>query len=92
MPSFNSIRALGPAGGGRRVRGKTNLYGLATGGTSSSILVNGVTYTLLTFTGSGTLTILRPGFFDLLVIAAGGGGGGTDGSADQRGWRRRRRW
>jgi hypothetical protein len=53
-------------------------YGIATGGTSSTITVSGQSYTMLTFTGAGTLTITKAGLFDFLVI-----GGGTSGLA---GW------
>lgn len=49
-------------------------YGAATGGSSSSITVGGVNYTLLTFTSTGTLTVTKAGFFDYLLI---GGGSGT---------------
>jgi hypothetical protein len=44
----------------------------------------GVNYKYITFTGSGTLTVTRAGFADVLVIG-GGGGGGADGSAGQGG-------
>ena len=50
-------------------------YGTATGGTSSSITVDGESYTLLTFTASGTLTVSKAGLFDYLIIGGGGGGG-----------------
>ena len=53
-------------------------YGTATGGTSSSITVGGDSYTLLTFTASGTLTVTKAGIFDLLVIGGGGGSGHRD--------------
>lgn len=52
-------------------------YGAATGGTSSSVTVGGINYTLLTFTTSGTLTVTRAGLFDFLIV--GGGGGGQQG-------------
>jgi hypothetical protein len=52
----------------------TGVYGVATGGSSSSITVGGVNYTLLTFTSSGTLTVTQAGVFDVLVVAGGGGG------------------
>jgi hypothetical protein len=58
-----------------------HVYGVATGGTSSTITVSGVgagTYTLLTFTGDGTLTVTTAGAFDYVVVG-GGGGGGTNG-------------
>lgn len=50
-------------------------YGTATGGTSSSITVGGVNYTLLTFTSSGTLTVTKAGLFDVMMCGAGAGGG-----------------
>lgn len=50
-------------------------YGTATGGSSSSITVSGVNYTLLTFTTSGTLTVTKSGLFDCLVVGAGASGG-----------------
>jgi hypothetical protein len=48
-------------------------YGVATGGSSSSITIGGINYTLLTFTSDGTLTITKAGLFDYLVIGSGGG-------------------
>ena len=54
-------------------------YGAATGGTSSTITVDGDSYTLLEFTSSSTLTVTKAGVFDVLVVG-GGGGGGTAGS------------
>ena len=56
-------------------------YGTATGGTSSSITVGGVNYTLLAFTASGTLTVTKAGLFDVLLFS-GGGGGGACGAGD----------
>jgi hypothetical protein len=50
-------------------------YGVATGGSSSSITVGGINYTLLTFTSTGTLTVTRSGFFDYLLFSSGAGGG-----------------
>ena len=46
-------------------------YGVATGGTSTTITVSGQSYTMLTFTGAGTLTVTTAGLFDLLVIGGG---------------------
>jgi len=48
-------------------------YGVATGGTSSSITVSSVNYTLLTFTATGLLTVTTAGFFDYLLVGGGGG-------------------
>jgi len=73
---------------GERISGfgkkpSTNLYGVATGGTSSSITVSSVNYTLLAFTsGSNTMTVTKAGLFDVLCIGGGGGsisGFGTGG-------------
>ena len=63
-------------------------YGVATGGTSSSITVGGINYTLLTFTASGTLTVTEAGLFDCIIIGPGGqggqnGGGGAGGYLEQ---------
>jgi hypothetical protein len=52
-------------------------YGVATGGTSSSITVDSVNYTLLEFTSDATLTVSKAGLFDVLVVAGGGAGGGS---------------
>ena len=53
--------------------GYANGYGTATGGTSSSITVGGVNYTLLTFTSDGTLTVTGAGLFDVYMVSGGGG-------------------
>jgi hypothetical protein len=50
-------------------------YGAATGGSSSSITVGGVAYTLLDFTSDGTLTVTKSGLFDVLMVGGGGCGG-----------------
>jgi len=55
----------------------TTGYGVATGGTSSSITVGGQAYTLLTFTATGALTVTTAGLFDVLMFGGGGGGGGA---------------
>ena len=52
-------------------------YGVATGGTSSSITVSTVAYTLLTFTTTGSLVVATAGLFDVLMVG-GGGGQGSD--------------
>jgi hypothetical protein len=49
-------------------------YGVATGGTSSSITVSSQAYTLLTFTADGTLTVGKAGLFDVLMFGGGAGG------------------
>jgi len=53
------------------------VYGVASGGTSSSITDNGAAYTLLTFTSDGTLTVTKQGEFELL-LCGGGGDAGTN--------------
>jgi len=55
-------------------------YGVATGGTSSTITVGGLSYTLLTFTSDGTLTIVTAGLFDVLLVGGGGGGSNIGGN------------
>ena len=55
------------------------VYGTATGGTSSSITVSSQAYTLLAFTSDANLTVTTAGLFDFLLIAGGGGGGGASG-------------
>jgi len=54
-------------------------YGSATGGSSSSITVGGVAFTLLTFTTDATLTVTRAGKFDIFAVGGGGGGGSLGG-------------
>lgn len=60
-------------------------YGSATGGSSSSITVGGINYTLLTFTSDGTLTVNKAGYFDLLLVGGGGSGGGGAPSGNSAG-------
>jgi len=56
-------------------------YGTATGGSSSSITVSSINYTLLTFTTDANLVVSKAGLFDVLMFGGGGGGGSTnDGS------------
>ena len=66
-------------------------YGEATGGSSSSITVSGVNYTLLSFTSDTNLVVSKAGLFDVLLFGGGaagvgygttpaaGGGGGAGG-------------
>lgn len=56
-------------------------YGVATGGTSSSITVSSVNYTLLTFTSNANLTVSTSGWFDFIFVGGGGGGGSGVNSA-----------
>jgi hypothetical protein len=55
-------------------------YGVATGGTPSSITVDGINYTLLTFASDTDLVVTNGGLFDVLLIGGGGGSGGGDSS------------
>lgn len=52
-------------------------YGVATGGTSSSISPSSVAYTLLTFTSDDNLVVATAGLFDVLMVAGGGGSSGA---------------
>ena len=54
------------------------LYGVATGGSSSTITDGGFSWTLLSFTTDGTLTVSAPGIFECLLIGGGGGSGHND--------------
>ena len=65
MPTFGGI---GFGGGGV---GKANFTNTATGTYSSG----GKNYKFVTFTGSGSLTIDKAGFVDVLVVGSGGPGG-----------------
>ena len=49
------------------------VYGVATGGTSSSITVSGQNYTLLSFTSDSNLVVSSAGLFDVLLVGGGGG-------------------
>ena len=53
------------------------VWGIASGGTSSSITDGGISYTLLTFTADGTLTVSKAGTFELF-LCGGGGDAGTN--------------
>jgi hypothetical protein len=55
--------------------GGGSAYGTATGGSSSSITIGAINYTLLTFTSTGTLTVTKAGFFDYLAVGGGSGNG-----------------
>ena len=59
--------------------GYAETYGVATGGTSSSITVSSQAYTLLTFTSDSNLVVSTAGLFDVLLI---GGGGASIGIGD----------
>jgi hypothetical protein len=49
-------------------------YGVATGGTETTVTDGGFSYTLCTFNSTGTLTVSQAGLFDVIVLGAGGGG------------------
>ena len=65
------------------VNGTQTGYGVATGGTSSSITVSSQAYTLLTFTSDSNLVVTTAGLMDFLIFGAGGSGG--SGGATTRG-------
>ena len=50
-------------------------YGTATGGTSSSITVGGVSYTMLEFLTDANLVVSKAGLFDVFAVGGGGGAG-----------------
>lgn len=50
-------------------------YGVGSGGTSSTITVDGLAHTMLTFTSTGTFTVTTAGMFDCMIM--GGGAAGT---------------
>jgi hypothetical protein len=56
-------------------------YGVATGGSATSITVGGTAYTLLTFTSDSTLTVTKSGLFDVLLVGGGAGGAAAADSA-----------
>ena len=61
-------------------------YGTFTGGdVSTPITVGGISYTMLTFNNTGTLTCTKPGLIDVLMVAGGGGGGSWSSTANQGG-------
>ena len=60
-------------------------YGTATGGTSSSITVGGIAYTLLTFTSDSNLVVSSSGLFDVLLVGGGNAGYGWAGGAGYAG-------
>jgi hypothetical protein len=53
-------------------------YGVASGGSSSTITVGGQSYTLLSFTSDANLTVSTGGLFDVLLIGGGGAGGSSN--------------
>jgi hypothetical protein len=55
-------------------------YGVATGGTATSITVAGTAYTLLNMTADTNFVVSTAGIFDLLIVG-GGGGGATSSSS-----------
>jgi len=63
----------------------TTGYGVATGGTSSSITVSGENYTLLSFTSDSNLVVSDAGLFDVVLIGGGGAGGSSTDPTTQGG-------
>jgi len=61
----------------RAAAAATVQYGTATGGTAISPdpVIDGITYRILKFTSTGTLTVTSSGFFDVLLVGGGGSGG-----------------
>jgi hypothetical protein len=57
---------------GQKVSSGGIIYGIATGGTSSSITDGAASYTLLSFTSDGTLTVTKEGTFEFLMVGGGG--------------------
>ena len=49
-------------------------YGVATGGTSSTIVIGGNNYTMLAFLSDDNLVVTTDGLFDVYMVGAGGGG------------------
>jgi hypothetical protein len=78
-------RELGYVSSGASGSVPANTYGVATGGSSSSITVSGQNYTLLTFTSDANLVVSQAGLFDVLLIGGGGSGGSGQGANDQVG-------
>jgi hypothetical protein len=61
------------------------VYGVATGGTSSSITVSSQAYTLLSFTSDSNLVVTTAGLFDVLLVGGGNAGYGWAGGAGYAG-------
>lgn len=53
-------------------------YGVATGGTATSITVSSTAYTLLTMASDTNLVVSTGGIFDVLAVGGGGGGARSD--------------
>ena len=60
-------------------------YGVATGGSSSSITVSGTAYTMLTFTSDSNLVVSKAGLFDVLACGGGAASGGNETLTSQNG-------
>ena len=54
-------------------------YGVATGGASTAITVDGINYTLLTFNSDANLVVSKEGLFDVLLVGGGAGSGINNG-------------
>ena len=82
MARFGERTRSGEAvsGFGKRPSAGGVAYGVATGGTSSSITVSSQNYTLLTFSSDGNLVVSQAGVFDLLLIGGGAGSNTSNGA------------
>jgi len=58
-------------------------YGVATGGSATSIVVSTQNYTMLEFLTDANLVVSKAGLFDIFALGAGGGSGGNAASTDQ---------
>lgn len=74
MVAYSTATSLQVYNGSAWVNVSTG-YGVATGGSSSSITVAGTAYTMLTFTTTSTLTVTSAGLFDVLLVGGGAGAG-----------------
>jgi len=76
MVAYSTATALQVYNGSAWVNVSTG-YGVATGGSSSSITVAGTAYTLLTFTTDANLVVATAGLFDICLVGGGAGGGSS---------------
>lgn len=56
-------------------------WAAATGGTESTITVNGKQMKVHTFIGNGTLAVSRAGYMEVLLVSGGSGNSGSSGNA-----------
>jgi hypothetical protein len=74
MVAYSTATGLNVYNGSAWV-GLSTGYGVASGGSATSISVGGTAYTLLTFTSDASLVVSSAGLFDCLLVGGGGGGG-----------------